>query len=318
MNPCIQGRARKTAGLHDISSIAADMRARENEHRFAERRYWKRQVFWQKIGAIATIAGFVAAVCYVHYANQQVGQAIAANKNATMALHTTERPYLTLGRPDGRLMEFRPSDDPKKLTAIAIYFNNGGKGPAFRFMVNRWTVMTGKQIDIVPTHLERWQDLTFGSIQGSGGGPTISGGAVHDEFIIGTPYALTADEVRDVKAGTKRLIVAGSFEYCDQFGNYVCKGFSASYAPEVHDFVTDGSLGNDDCLIAPPSPPVAYYMGKLLKFKLLNPCTETEQQEQREPYDKNLKQGHPLHITEAIGNSMVIRAGSASSSSEKP
>jgi hypothetical protein len=296
-------RARDTTRLYDVA-VQEDVAAYDHERRSAEERYWKWQVRWQAIGALATIAAFAAAAIYVHYEKQQVGQAIAANRNATIALHTAERPYMALGRPDGRIMEFRSPTDAKKLTAIAIYFNNGGKGPAFRFMTNSWTVITGKQVDVVPTHLERWQDLTLGGIQELGGGPTVSGGAVHTEFIVGLPYALTTDEIRDVQAGTKMLLVSGSFEYCDQFGNYVCKDFGARYIPELRDFVSNGFAR--DCAIAPPAHPVARYMGKPIEFKLLSPCNETEQQEQRDPYDKNLRQGHPIHIGQAIGNSAVF------------
>jgi hypothetical protein len=59
-------RARKTLSLYDNPSIP------EDQHRTSEERYWKLQVRWQRIGAIATILAFCAAAVYARYAKQQI------------------------------------------------------------------------------------------------------------------------------------------------------------------------------------------------------------------------------------------------------
>jgi hypothetical protein len=72
--PLDEQRARQTTGLYNNPRQPTYIAPDPEEHRAAEQTYWKRQVCWQAVGAIATILAFGAAAVYAHYAKQQVAQ----------------------------------------------------------------------------------------------------------------------------------------------------------------------------------------------------------------------------------------------------
>jgi hypothetical protein len=117
-------RARETASLHDNPSLPANTAPGHDEHCAAEERYWKRQVFWQATGAIATIFAFAAAALYVCYAKQQVGEMKQSVDNAETQFEAAQRPWLGLGT-----VNIDQPLSPAQTMLISASVPNGGRSP---------------------------------------------------------------------------------------------------------------------------------------------------------------------------------------------
>ena len=94
-----RGSAVETAGLNQVPSMPTHVCPACGEYHTSEQKYWQKQVFWQRISAIATVLAFAAAFVYAYFAHQQVdamresvtksqnlvNQQIEANKTAGSA-----------------------------------------------------------------------------------------------------------------------------------------------------------------------------------------------------------------------------------------
>lgn len=92
-------RARKTASLYYKPSPPAHAGSDDDQHRIAEEQYWKSQVLWQAIGAIATIAAFGAGAFYVHYAHKQavaMNEAVSQTKRQIDDAEAVQRAQLVI------------------------------------------------------------------------------------------------------------------------------------------------------------------------------------------------------------------------------
>jgi hypothetical protein len=80
-----QHAARKTASLYYSQSKSEDISTDPSDHHAREKSYWKWQVFWQAVGAIATILAFAAAAIYACLAHEQLA-AMQASLNQTIRM----------------------------------------------------------------------------------------------------------------------------------------------------------------------------------------------------------------------------------------
>jgi hypothetical protein len=232
-------------------------------------------------------------------------------------LQAQSKPYVSLGRPDGTPMTLQGASDNKRRTTVAMYFHNAGQGAALRFWVNAWSVPPSlwkvPQANYpTPDHLQRWRNLRTGDTTGYPSGPNLAAGATTTVWLSDL-YTISSSDIPAIENGEKELRIQGTYEYCDEFGDYYCSWFNAVYqtAP-VGAFVVDQPT--NDCSTRQPLPDgspteVETNGGSYItfgnrfkfpgvgalqngmtvmptKFKLLTPCSK--HQEQKNPYNEKV------------------------------
>jgi hypothetical protein len=140
----------------------------------------------------------------------------------------SQRPYVSMGKRDGAIGEFIDSSAPKGDAGIMLYFHNGGNLPASRFNV-QLSAVSGNTVE---EHMGRLKGKRTGVIAYLNGLKTIARDSDDKEFF---PNWVPQSDVTAVKAGTKPLSLTGMFEYCDEFGEYVCRHFMLRYDPKPID-----------------------------------------------------------------------------------
>jgi len=131
----------------------------------------------------------------------------------------SERPYVSMGRKDGSVGNFIVPSSPQK-GGIAFYFHNSGHLPALRFNVQPFD---GTHSEL---HMARIQDVKTGKIRLLSGEKDILGDsdsvAIYDKSV-------PPEMLKLIKSGQHPFSVKGMFEYCDDFGLYVCSYFETQY-----------------------------------------------------------------------------------------
>src|SRR5262249_20054255 len=97
----LQKRPDKEPGVEGTFTVTIkrdpnEVHSNAGDHRTAEEIYWKRQVRWQRITALATIAAFAAAVWYACLAHQQVDRMQTANNMTALVLRGTQAAVLEI------------------------------------------------------------------------------------------------------------------------------------------------------------------------------------------------------------------------------
>ena len=224
-------RSRKTSDLYDSSDASASpVTPRDDQHRAAEERYWKRQVFWQATGAIATILAFFAAAIYASYAKQQI-QSIQRQQNDNEA---AQRAHLVIVDPITVEIVPNTSDIPPGMATLLIHFSllNAGSSVANKI---------GILVDYTITR------NTYGARNSSVGpnsaapivsqptptGGSIGGGETRHEACQLFVERDQADVIKNgVAWGYLQIIVS----YVDIFGHSQAIADSVCYMPRSHDF----------------------------------------------------------------------------------
>ena len=217
-------------------------------------------------------AGFVLA--YTTITAVQAFLLYKGYQESQRTLIATERPYVSLGDRDGKIAEFRVG--PSGRTALVVYFYNAGRTPALNFIANIWTSKTG--VKRTPSrHIERIENPSTGVIE-TVPGPAISGMATHLEY---TPVRWTPSgaEIATIRDG-KEFSVGGTYEYCDEFGNYRCEGFWAHYEPPPID--TFVQFAAPPCWL-PPESDTRFDPGEKLAVKVLKRCEQPHRNVATEP-----------------------------------
>jgi hypothetical protein len=115
-------RTRETSGLRYDERTFATIRAAADQHRAKEESYWNRQVFWQWITALATIAAFAAAAVYAYLAHEQV-------QLTSDSLRLTQRAYVNVSPPIGDALG----------GTIVLPIDNTGRLPASPSKITTYT-----------------------------------------------------------------------------------------------------------------------------------------------------------------------------------
>ncbi len=176
----------------------------------------------------------------------------------------SERPYVSLGNRDGKVAAFRQRPDGG--AAVEVYFFNAGRTPALNLVINLWSSLPGAK-HAPERHIERFADPN-GGVLDEVPGPVIPGGGTHTDYLP-VNWTPSPDELKAIRNG-KSFAIGGTFEYCDQFGNYRCQGFWARYRPPpIDNFV---QFAAPACWLPPPTPPYSIIGGKRIRMVTLPPC----------------------------------------------
>ncbi len=188
----------------------------------------------------------------------------ATYRETRRAFVASEEPYVSLGNRNGRVAEFRRSADGS--IAIVIYFFNAGRTPALNFVTNLWSSLPGITHEH-ERHIERFRDPNGGVIQNMPG-PVMAGEASHRAYLP-PRWTPKPEDFKAIQTG-KQFSIGGTFEYCDQFGNYRCEGFWARYRPPpINDFV---QFAAPPCWLPPSTPPVAKVIGQKVQMIAIPRC----------------------------------------------
>jgi len=215
----------------------------------------------ETFAALATVAIACLTVVYVIYSakqwqvmSDQANIMIAANKQARETFEASQRPYVGVGRPDGKLAEFRKNGGN---TEIVVYFANAGVDPASPFTTNVYSTVPSPQF-VPEAHIGRFLDLDprhypFAVKPAGAGILYINAGADlpgHSlrPVLVRKESVPNREQLRKVKSGKLLLLLIGTFEYCDRAGYLQCEGFSLKYEPTIDDFV---GFGKNTCSIGP-------------------------------------------------------------------
>jgi len=189
--------------------------------------YRARQECRDKIKLTFETFTFFAVVGYATIAALQLGSMLKANElgrqglvQAQQLFTITQLPYVNLGNPDGLLAEFLDKFHESR-PVIAMHFFNAGHSTAFDFGITpredsklhlrRYLTPKGMILKLEDCH-----DVA------------ISGQGNHVEYLTNEAVA-SAQDVVAIQTGGKKLQIGGSFEYCDEFGDYRCEMFSLQY-----------------------------------------------------------------------------------------
>lgn len=219
--------------------------------------------------ATAVIAAFT--IVLVCVSSRQWRAMIAGNDNATSALHTTERPSVSLGDTEGKLAEFQKLPDGR--WTVLMYFQNSGRSPAFNFLANFHTSLKRDGLD---RHLFRFRKNVGYMEEGDRGSANIPANSLYKKYL--SPESELSEEEHQLvtdPAKSNLLFIFGTMEYCDQFGTFHCDGFQMLYNPALKNFITT-SVGRGECVT--PVAPEGWHA--------ISVCVQPDEQSKRggEPY----------------------------------
>jgi hypothetical protein len=235
------------------------------------------------VTALATVAIVALTVAYVSYSKKQW-------QVARDTLEISQRSYVTIGRKDGVVASFIPSQRPEQKAQIVLYFQNGGHLPA----KVAWGIMPGIGFLAVPTGSNSNQSSGITYYRWEGGLPvrminkksgqiseqgqpgqqtaTIAG----DSIFMAPIGELSAQDLKDLPTKNISTLTTGNYQYCDELGTKIMHSFWLSYqnAPSadlVFKLVRDSPSPN---FFVPPRTPAS------TDTEYLSPCeTIGEQQE---------------------------------------
>ena len=255
----------------------------------ATKERWSKLGIMDKVKFVFELLGVFILPVYALFAglqwytmNRQLDQMHKQADLSNRQFQASERPYVTLGRADGKFMEFQPQNPKEGETStVVIYVTNGGKSPALRFQFNEAFAMRSGEHRTGDTIVSLGRYVVLrdsppglkGTIMEVGTGVPLQGGATRKQALAGVRSTFSAEELRLIKSGAEALNINGRFEYCDQFGEYYCFQVSAWYQPApVDDFVSAG-LFRCELYFPPPSPIIPAEQSKALA-----PCANPQEQ----------------------------------------
>jgi hypothetical protein len=190
----------------------------------------KLSIPWRKVLKALEGVGIAAGIFYAIVSFCMWRAMINSNKFARDALPVSQRSYVTLGRKDGIVAEFKRTDDPQFNTGILIYFQNSGHLPAkFNWGWQLWATIPPTNPEVKPPHLftpmTRTRNRKTGGTGEIGGGSVIGGESVFVSDAGELPQSLS----NQLAHNTQLFMMKGLYEYCDELGTYSCKEFMLYY-----------------------------------------------------------------------------------------
>jgi hypothetical protein len=175
-----------------------------------------------QIGGI--FLAIVAAIIYYCQLNAMLN----ANKLANKTFEVGQRSYVTLGRKDGVVAEFRNTHGATK-DGLVIYFQNSGHIPArLNWGLHNWFASDGRSSSLtqyVPmsrSKNKKTGDVTENSSTDSG---NIGVDSVREAAITYFDQSFVDSLIKN----NSIFQLNGVYEYCDEMGTYSCKEFQLAY-----------------------------------------------------------------------------------------
>lgn len=139
-------------------------------------------------------------------------------------LQISQGAYVSIGRKDGVIAEFKKSTSPKFSDGLVMYFQNSGHLPAtFNWGIEPSTLPL-RPHPFAP--MMRTRNKKTGAISESFSGAAVIGGESVQQFTVGD---LPPGFIDSMSQSNQPLTVNGTYEYCDELGRYSCKMFSLYY-----------------------------------------------------------------------------------------
>jgi hypothetical protein len=266
----------------------------EMQHRATERYYWQEQRrLAQELNNLTRTLNWITAKGTVVALTGLIGlyYTFAETRRqaniAEQTLRATQRPYVSLGKADGIIVEYAPPPEGERKGALLVFFQNNGVTPALSFLANVYSWWPLAQSEIPDRHIMRWRGVDK---QGRGAGrpiyPNVTIGANSIQaVVIDQKWIPSHEEWELMKAGKLEhaLTLGGNLEYCDQWGKLHCEMFNIRYEPPPVDrFVAS----THECPpgFPPPVDKAKLGVGDDIEIIVSPPC---EQPGEREAEGKN-------------------------------
>jgi hypothetical protein len=207
---------------------------------------------------------------------------IQANQTAQLAeltrktLETSQKAYVTIGRPDGVVAEILWPKEDTGNAGLLVYFQNNGRLPA-RFnwgadstivaivptdpAITAYGGWHGGQTELPTNHLfQPMYRARHGKNQIAWSGTIdIAGGSSYQ----GVLWEVPKERMMELINFENSLLLqpAGKFEYCDGFGKRVCRRFNLRYAKEPYNrffLAMEDECSVMDMQILHPTPDYQY------------------------------------------------------------
>jgi hypothetical protein len=167
------------------------------------------------------------------------------------AAQSEQRAYVTIGKPEGTVADILWPKDDKGNVGLLVYFQNNGRLPA-KFNWGASSPSLGMlPADPTISKYEDWKDGSFFEVPTNhvfrpmyraksrtakdvqwSGTIDIAGGSSYQGVLWEIPKERMLQFIR---FENRMFMPSGRFEYCDGFGNRVCKNFVLSYAKSLTD-----------------------------------------------------------------------------------
>lgn len=201
----------------------------------------------------------------------QSKKALEASINAAQS---EQRAYVTIGKPDGTVADIIWPKEETGNAGLMVYFQNNGRLPAkFNWGSDssyvaivpydpkaKWEGWTGGTYDIQAFRpfqpMTRMKSKDRKNIQWSGTVDIAGGGSYQ-----GVLWEMPKERMTQLLNLDRMVMANGKFEYCDGFGNRVCKKFFLSYAKEPYNkflLVMEGECSDWEMQVVHPLPEYEY------------------------------------------------------------
>jgi hypothetical protein len=183
-------------------------------------------------------------------AKRSANAAMNANAIATKSLIQIEKANITVGKPDGIAAEFIMPPDPKEKAQLVVYFQNSGRSPAKFSWGNESSVIAELPADpkVIKNSVDifmknsivletdhvfqpmwRAKNRKTGEIKWSGT-IMIAGNSSYQ----GVLWELPKERLSQLLNMDVPFLATGNFEFCDGFGNRVCRQFVLTHPHQFH------------------------------------------------------------------------------------
>ncbi|HKV53552.1 MAG TPA: hypothetical protein VJN94_02825 [Candidatus Binataceae bacterium] len=293
-----------------FKSFANEIISRNIKHDASQYEYNGKQSRWQKISVVSTaVLSFLTLIVLTvtlhevarytraaQKANALTQQALIvasrANRVARENFEAAQRPYVGLGDRAGVIGRFQGVEKSWGYPQLALFFYNSGHTPALKFTV----VMRDPQGKKIGAEFGRYRHRN-GQVGICGTGVTIAPES-------GTAYRIPPPAVPSGTAFSQMLKDGQSFglygfaEYCDEFGQFHCEGFTLAYTPRSEEWNPGISIPCRTSFMSDPQPAcMTITNDKNDTLLALSRCEQPEEYEQhRKREQAEAKQAKPFPI----------------------
>jgi hypothetical protein len=246
------------------------------------------------IAVLIALGLLIVNICQSRSTEKAAGAAQTANENAQKALVVTQQANVTIGRADGTVAEILWPKGKTGKAGLMVYFQNSGHLPAkfnwgsvspvIAVLPSFDNPENGKKDIVFQT--DHWFDPMWrvvhkdGSVNWSGT-IEIAGNSSYQGLLWELPKERMKQLIDlDAKIGPDQrpFMTNGRFEYCDGFGNRVCRDFDLRYQGEPYNRF---ALANEDECPKWEMQGHREKHGDLSEFR--SPCTLPESREELQP-----------------------------------